>query len=124
MADLGFTAEERDSVLHIAAAVLHMGDVEPGEPTQQGAGRSGMDPSKITTIWDIVALEEAAHVKVFQFKTLQDPFTKKVLVRPQDTAAASSTRHTMAKVASSRLFDWLVWRINKSTASKVSTAKM
>ncbi|CAK0813139.1 unnamed protein product [Prorocentrum cordatum] len=124
MAGLGFTTEERDSVIHIAAAVLHMGDLEFGELAPQEEGCRVLNLGKVTTICDLLSIEVGAFVKVFQFKTLQDPFTKKVIERPQDPTHASSTRHTMAKVAYSRLFDWLVWRINKSTASKVSTEKM
>eukprot|EP00971_Amphidinium_carterae_P006174 121719-Amphidinium_carterae.1 len=37
--------------------------------------------------------------KIFQYKTLEDPFTKKTIDMPHDVESSSNTRHSMAKVS-------------------------
>eukprot|EP00927_Polykrikos_kofoidii_P069125 TRINITY_DN6450_c0_g3_i1.p1 TRINITY_DN6450_c0_g3~~TRINITY_DN6450_c0_g3_i1.p1 ORF type:complete len:1904 (+),score=486.14 TRINITY_DN6450_c0_g3_i1:65-5713(+) len=118
MGSLGFSTEERDSVFKIVAAVLHLGDLEFEEPRGANEGckvAAGLRPEQISSLLHV---ELKNFNKTFQFKTLEDPFTKKVIDMPQDVTGASNARHSMAKVIYSRLFDWLVWKINQGTLRK------
>jgi len=123
MRSLGFSQEESDSVFKILAAVLHLGDMEFEEHANSADGCKITQAMFAPLLSNMLHVEEKAFIKVFQFKTLEDPFTKKIIDMPQDATGSSNTRHSMAKVAYSRLFDWLVWRINKATASKGGSKK-
>eukprot|EP00931_Biecheleriopsis_adriatica_P076367 TRINITY_DN5007_c0_g4_i1.p1 TRINITY_DN5007_c0_g4~~TRINITY_DN5007_c0_g4_i1.p1 ORF type:complete len:1783 (-),score=512.44 TRINITY_DN5007_c0_g4_i1:78-4991(-) len=115
MISLGFSSDERESIFKLGAAVLHLGDMQFQEG---GDGSTICDASLTAKICELLHVEEKNFTKIFQYKTLEDPFTKKTIDMPQDPTGSSNTRHSMAKTLYSRLFDWLVWRINQSTAGK------
>lgn len=119
MISMGFSDEERTSVFKIVAAVLHLGDMgfEEGG-TNEGCKIS--DEQLANQISSLLDVDPAKFKKIYTYKTLEDPFTKKIIDMDQDVMGASNTRHSMAKVAYSRLFDWLVWRINQSTMAKAT----
>jgi len=123
MDSLGFTTEEKNSVFKITAAVVHLGDMEFALNADSQDGCKICDTEMAEKICQMLGVQSKDFTKVFQFKTLEDPFTKKIIDMPQDESGSSNTRHSMAKTVYSRLFDWLVWRINQSTMSKGGSAK-
>lgn len=118
MASLGFSVEEKHDVFKIVAAVLHLGDMEFEEHPEKGHGTRISTPGAAERISEILGVQTADFIKVFQYKTLEDPLTRNIINTEQDVQSSSNTRHSMAKVAYSRLFDWLVWRINQATSAK------
>merc|ERR1719410_1336782 len=115
MQSLGFSNEERDSTLRVVAAVLHLGNLTFSPCTRdQQDGVQIDDASQISVICELLDIDEALTTKVLEYKSLEDPLTKKTIYRPHDPQSSSHTRHSMSKVMYTRLFDWLVWRINQS----------
>merc|ERR1719248_11782 len=115
MVSLGFKNDERNAVFQVVAAVLHLGNLQFNEvqrDSQEGAEVAG--PAEVRHICGLLGIEVDALHSVLHMKTLEDPLTKKVIHRPQTVENARQTRHSMAKVAYGRLFDWLVWRVNQS----------
>jgi len=124
MMSLGFNAEERDSILKIVAAVLHLGNMEFVKTERNGQdGVDIKDDAQAQLICELLSIEVEQLRAVLDHKTLEDPLTKKVIHMPHDLGSASHTRHSMAKVAFARLFDWLVWRINQSMSSNTKSKK-
>jgi len=115
MHSLSFSAEERESTFKIAAAVLHLGDLDFEEHPNSADGSRITQTQAASKLCELFDVDRPDLEKVFQYKTLEDPFTKKIIDMPQDPAGASNTRHSMARAVYTRLFDWLVWRINQST---------
>lgn len=115
MDGLGFSMEEKRSVFQLVAAVLHLGDMQFEEGSD---GSLISDAAMADKICELLHVSKEDFTRTFQFKTLEDPFSRQIINMPQDPANSSNTRHSMAKHLYSRLFDWLVWRINQSTAGK------
>mmetsp|Transcript_75596 Transcript_75596/g.149412 ORF Transcript_75596/g.149412 Transcript_75596/m.149412 type:complete len:1015 (+) Transcript_75596:70-3114(+) len=115
MHSLCFSAEERESTFKIAAAVLHLGDLDFEEHPNSADGSRITQPQAASKLCELFDVNGPDLAKTFQFKTLEDPVTKKIIDMPQDPAGSSDRRHSMARAVYTRLFDWLVWRINQST---------
>ncbi|CAE7225641.1 rtcb [Symbiodinium sp. CCMP2592] len=121
MISLGFSKEERDTIFKIIAAVLHLGEAQFTHCVREGQdGISVADDSSVSLACELLGLPIEQMQDVLEHKTLEDPLTRKIIHMPQDAASASFTRHSMAKVIYTRLFDWLVWRINESICNKGS----
>ncbi|CAJ1423783.1 unnamed protein product, partial [Effrenium voratum] len=119
MTSLGFSEEERDTIFRIAAAVLHLGELQFAPCAKNGAdGVSVTNDSCLALACELLGLAPEQMRQVLEHKTLEDPLTEKIIHMPHDVSSASFTRHSMAKVVYARLFDWLVWRINESISSR------
>mmetsp|Transcript_65426 Transcript_65426/g.156435 ORF Transcript_65426/g.156435 Transcript_65426/m.156435 type:complete len:1692 (-) Transcript_65426:12-5087(-) len=124
MLNLGFTAEERDTIFAVVAAVLHLGNLSFITVPREGQdGVQISDEAQVTLISDLLGVKTDQLHSVMEHRTLEDRLTKKVIHMPQDEKSAAYTRHSMAKVAYARLFDWLVWRINQSMSGQGTVKK-
>lgn len=120
MDGLGFSSDEKRSVFQLVAAVLLLGDMH----FQEGNDGSLIgDAALAEKICELLQVSRDDFTRTFQYTTLEDPFNKQIINMQQDPASSSNTRHSMAKHLYSRLFDWLVWRINQSTAGNVIGSK-
>ncbi|XP_042483036.1 myosin-6-like [Macadamia integrifolia] len=111
---VGISSEEQDAIFRVVAAVLHLGNIE----FKKGEETDSSEP-KDEKSW--FHLRTAAELFMCDAKALEDSFCKRVIVTRDETItkcldpdSAALSRDALAKIVYSRLFDWLVNKINSS----------
>ncbi|XP_012567832.1 myosin-8 isoform X2 [Cicer arietinum] len=113
---VGINSDEQDAIFRIVAAVLHLGNIEFVKAVDEGT-----DSSKPKDERSYFHLKTAAELLMCDEKSLEDSFCKRVMVTRGDTItkcldpnSAALSRDALAKIVYSRLFDWIVDKINNS----------
>ncbi|OVA16401.1 IQ motif [Macleaya cordata] len=121
---VGISQEEQDAIFRVVAAILHLGNIDFVKGKE-------VDSSKLKDEKSLYHLQTVAELLMCDAKALEDSLTKRVIVTPDgnitkllDPASAALNRDALAKTVYSRLFDWIVDKINRSIGQDPNAASL
>ncbi|KAI0494609.1 hypothetical protein KFK09_024750 [Dendrobium nobile] len=121
---VGISTQEQDAIFRVVAAILHLGNINFAKGQE-------IDSSVLKDEKSKFHLKITAELLMCDPQALEDALCKRVMItpeevirRPLDPVAATGSRDALAKTVYSRLFDWLVDKINSSIGQDVKSKSL
>ncbi|KAI4350068.1 hypothetical protein L6164_010593 [Bauhinia variegata] len=118
---VGISQKDQEAIFRVVAAILHLGNIEFAKGKEVDSSVLKDDKAKFH-------LKTCAELLMCDADALQDALCKRVMITPEevikrslDPQSAAVSRDGLAKTIYSRLFDWLVDKINSSIGQDPSS---
>ncbi|BAT95510.1 hypothetical protein VIGAN_08225400 [Vigna angularis var. angularis] len=118
---VGISQDEQDAIFRVVAGILHLGNINFSKSEETDFAVLEEEESKFH-------LQTTAELLMCDVHALEDALCKRMMVTPEeiikrslDPLGATVSRDGLAKTIYSRLFDWLVQKINISIGQDPSS---